>query len=862
MKKLIALSLFLFASVAEATTTHRCAQDEIVLHESAGVLRISIERFGDLGVHSTGKLTIYANLREAWYLPAGTFSLPFAPGQTLSSMEIPIENDYYDGTQRTIATCSGSIDGVPQQAGETRMSILVTDDEPLPTLTVAPFVEVWESDAGQVLEIPMSISPAFGHFGRINVATSNITTSNNDYHLSGFGEVDFLDRETHRSIFLTITGDQEPEQDEELFLRLSGDTAAKSVRVRINDDDRPPYTLELDRAGYAFDESSAGLVTIARGGLKSTAFTATLRIRGSEGHAQWPADVPIAFASGEVTKSVALDLNDGWYTGDRTGTIEVVTAGFLADSAELSVADDDPQPLLSIAGGEVLEGAAGQTTKLQATVTLSAPLGFDLQATVSSTPGTANADDYVRVDTKVFFAPGQLSLNVPIDIRGDAAPEVDETFTITVKSSSPSLAPVGIGSAIATIRDDDRPAGSGSHRFDAPATIEVSESQKWLVATIVRNGDTKTPSVATAKLFPGFGRTNATIEVRFAAHETRRDARFYIDDPYYSGNGEGRLELSTGGAEEDVRIVKIADDETRPMISIANLDVTEGATDRAAAFTIHIAPPSFRAIDVVVHATAGDHKNLPERITIPPFFTSYALPVTIVGDAVSEPVETFDTELTLPPDSPALRGDAVATCTIHDDDRGARLAFASDRIQHGATVTMTLELSAPSATAEALQVSELGAPLLALPPSALVPAGASSVTFDVVGLRVGQTTLRVAFGSLTLDTPLLVYGAAVPSVTPPEVRVPRGGAAMVTLALLPPADEEIRATVTSLDPAIAGVDSPVVITPGAVATFFVYGATIGQTSISITLPAEYGGTTLLVPVEVVDAAGRQRASRH
>jgi hypothetical protein len=44
--------------------------------------------------------------------------------------------------------------------------------------------------------------------------------------------------------------------------------------------------------------------------------------------------------------------------------------------------------------------------------------------------------------------------------------------------------------------------------------------------------------------------------------------------------------------------------------------------------------------------------------------------------------------------------------------------------------------------------------------------------------------------------------------------------------------------------------------------FLVYGASLGTTMLAITLPAELGGATVHLPVEVIEAPGRARATRH
>ena len=572
------------------------------------------------------------------------------------------------------------------------------------------------------------------------------------------------------------------------------------------------------------------------------------------------------FDAGQMFKTIELPIDDDWFTADRVGMLDVVVQGYVADSADLIVAENDPRPVLSISGGAAIEGALGQTTKLDVTLTLSSPLGLDLQTTVTTTNGTADASDYTYFDGPVLFPPGALSKKVSIDIRGDAKVEADETFTVSVKSCCPSLATVGNGVATAVIHDRDRPPSPTSFRFEQQGAFAASESQKWLELTVIRDADTLPAEAATIKLQLGPTRPRSPLDVRFRAGEKRKSVRVYIDDAFYSGDTTGRVELLKSSVVVEQRDITLVDDEPRPVVSIENMDVTEGDSDRNAAFRISVEPLSYQAIDVLVQSqagtAAGDFKNLPTHVTIPSMFPSASLPVTIVGDAISESTETFRVTLALPSGSPAVRGDVEATGTIHDDDRGARLTIASDRIQRGATVAMTLAIDTPSPIASVLRLSSTPGDVLGFEPTSTVVAGSSLVWIPVTGLRVGHAVLRADIGGTIVETPLFVHDVAVPVLGLDTIRVNQGAIASVPISLSPFAEEDVRVAITSLDTTIVGADGEVVIAPGVKTTFHVYGASRGSTHLSITLPAEYGGTTIVVPVEVTEHSGKARASRH
>jgi Calx-beta domain len=109
----------------------------------------------------------------------------------------------------------------------------------------------------------------------------------------------------------------------------------------------------------------------------------------------------------------------------------------------------DPFPELSI--GDVTTNetliSAGPT------VTLSAPSSETVTVHYATADGTADWTDYIAQAGTLTFPPGTTTARVPMDIKGDALDEPDETFFVNL--SDAQNATIARGRATITIVDDD-----------------------------------------------------------------------------------------------------------------------------------------------------------------------------------------------------------------------------------------------------------------------------------------------------------------------------------------------------------------------------------------------------------------------
>jgi len=120
------------------------------------------------------------------------------------------------------------------------------------------------------------------------------------------------------------------------------------------------------------------------------------------------------------------------FTGTDTFTY-TIDDGEFTSSAGVTVAVSPP-PTLSVAGVSLREGRSG-VTAFTFTVTLSAPSAAEVRVQFATQDGTAQAgSDYKATSGWLVFAPGQTTATVTVDVYGDRAKELDETFFIDFTS--------------------------------------------------------------------------------------------------------------------------------------------------------------------------------------------------------------------------------------------------------------------------------------------------------------------------------------------------------------------------------------------------------------------------------------------
>ncbi|HKO97011.1 MAG TPA: Calx-beta domain-containing protein [Pyrinomonadaceae bacterium] len=314
---------------------------------------------------------------------------------------------------------------------------------------------------------------------------------------------------------------------------------------------------------------------------------------------------------------------------------------------------------LSISDAAVVEGNDGSRT-LAFTVFLSSILPgsdvvFDI-ATANNSATTSNNDYEARNLKSQIIPAGQQTYTFSVTINGDTAVEPDETFLVNVINATG--ANLIDGEAVGTIENDDLPAltindvslpegDSGTRAFNFTVTLSAPAPKEGVVFDIATQNGTATsgdndylPYLATAqRIVPGSQTFTFVVFVN-GDLKIEPDETFIVN----VSNISGAIPVDSQG------VGTIQNDDS-PKLSINDVAIDEGNSGSAnLLFNVSSslpAPPGGIVFDIATHdasATVSNGDYVPRNLTsqtIPAGQTNYSFSVTVNGDMLVEPNETF-----------------------------------------------------------------------------------------------------------------------------------------------------------------------------------------------------------------------------
>ncbi len=348
-------------------------------------------------------------------------------------------------------------------------------------------------------------------------------------------------------------------------------------------------------------------------------------------------------------------------------------------------------PNLSINDVTVAEGNSGTVTAAF-TVSLSAPaqgtdVTFDI-ATADGTATTVNSDYVAKSLTNQVIPAGQTTYTFSVTINGDTNVEPDETFFVNVSNLVGANGTDSQGQG--TIQNDDVPSlsindvplnegNSGTTTFSftvslsspAPAggvTFDIATQDG--TATVAEN-DYVAKSL-TSQTIPA-GQSTYVFDVAVNGDlNIESNETFFVNVTSISG-------ATAGDTQGQGTIVN----DDSPVLSINDVSRAEGNSGTTT-FTFTVtstlpAPAGGITFDIATaDGTAQDHnpasedndyvaKSLPAQ-TIPAGQSTYTFDVTVNGDKIVEPDETFNVVISNASGGGATIGDNTGVGTIQNDD--------------------------------------------------------------------------------------------------------------------------------------------------------------------------------------------------
>ena len=363
----------------------------------------------------------------------------------------------------------------------------------------------------------------------------------------------------------------------------------------------------------------------------------------------------------------------------------------------------DPPPLVNTATFSVNEGnAAGQTINVP--INLSLVSGKPISVNYHTVAGTAAENvDFVPTSGTLQLPAGSTSGLVSVVVNGDTLVEPDAVFYIAI--DAPFNAVIGTSQSPVTLINDDF---GGSVQFGSQ-TYNVLENGGVGVFTITRiNGQASNITVqystsdGTASAGADYAATTGTVT--FGANETFKQITVPIINDSLDEVDPETINLTVSGVSGGASlgnlltsVLNIRDDDPLPATNIDSITVVEGNTSNSVAIVpVHLQVPSGRVVTVNYQTVSGtatspdDFLPASGTITFAPGETFKNVSVTIVGDRVIEPNETFNVVLSAPINTSLANSSAVVS--ISNDDAsvtvGGRVLTSDGAGLKNAAVTM------------------------------------------------------------------------------------------------------------------------------------------------------------------------------
>ncbi|HYR75689.1 MAG TPA: Calx-beta domain-containing protein [Pyrinomonadaceae bacterium] len=637
-----------------------------------------------------------------------TGTLTFAPGETNKTVSVSVNGDT---TFEADETFTVTLD-TPTNATILDGSGLgtITNDDTEPAISIGDKTQA-EGNAGTSnFDFAVTLSNASYQTITVHYTTVDGTASQPSDYTSTSGTVTFAPGETNKTVSVSVNGDTTFEADETFTVTLDTPTNAtiadgSGLGTITNDDTEPAISIgdKTQAEGNAGTSNFDFAVTLSNASYQ----TITVHYATNDGTATQPSDYTttsgtLTFAPGETNKTVSVSVNgDTTFEADETFTVTLDTptnATILDGSGLGTITNDDTEPAISIGDKTQTEGNAG-TSNFDFAVTLSNPSAQTVTVHYTTVDGTATQpSDYTTTSGTLTFAPGETNKTVSVSVNGDTTFEADETFTVTL--DTPTNATILDGSGLGTITNDDT---QPSFSIDDVTHNEGNSGTTSYVFTVTKNGASDISATVhfatvdgTATQPSDYASNSGTLT--FAGGVTTQTITVLVNgDTTYEANEAFTVHLSspTNATISDADGTgTITNDDSQPSFSIDDVTHNEGnsgTTTYTFTVTKSGATASTATVDFATAngttnpATGGgacgagiDYVSQNGTLTFAPGDTTMTVTVTVCGDTVSEPSETFFVNLSNATNASISDNQGVGTITNDD----AQPSFAIDDVSH------------------------------------------------------------------------------------------------------------------------------------------------------------------------------------
>jgi Tol biopolymer transport system component len=406
---------------------------------------------------------------------SSTGQLIFAAGELEKEVSVTVRGDeIFENDERFFVTLSNPTNADLSNL-RSRANGVISNDDAKPKVTIGT-ATASEGESG-TKDFVFNVELSNPSSQTINVAyetqDGTATLADQDYQ-SVRNTLTFAPGETQNTITVKVNGDRKFEQNETFSIRLTPDSNAdlstvvgQGVGTILPDDFRPTIAIS---SPTAINEGNNGTTAIAFPIQLSNPSSETVSVNfttrngtATDSDSDYGnSSGSITFAPGETSKVITIQaFGDTRYELNETFTVELSNpAGASLDStsATATILNDDPLPQLRITANPTTQPEGNSAlTVFTFEISLSEASPLPISVTYNTLDGTATTanNDYVAATQTITFAPGELRKTITINTLGDTQFESNETFQVSLSSST--NATVTINSATATIENDDTP---------------------------------------------------------------------------------------------------------------------------------------------------------------------------------------------------------------------------------------------------------------------------------------------------------------------------------------------------------------------------------------------------------------------
>ena len=620
----------------------------------------------------------------------------------------------------------------------------ITDDDGSPVPSIGDISQN-EGNAGNtafvftvVLSNPSSFQTSFVIFTQNGSASAP-----GDFTAIAPTLINFEPGQVSRTVTVQVVGDTVTESDENFQLAVGPndngvdgnpilDTGTATI---VNDDVARELNIDdvstLEGTGAG---NSNALFTVSLSAAPAVGTTVTVNYGTANGTAAAASDYTssngtLTFTpAGPLTQVISVTLTrDNIDEGDETYVVNLsgATNALILDNQGVgTIVDDDAAPVPTVSNVSVNEGNAGGVNALFL-ITLSNPSDSATTYQVFTTNGSAQAPgDYTAIPVApaafVTFPPLSTSQSTTVVVQGDSIVEANESFEVNLADAQALVGPDGVPTIVAsgtgTINNDDSAtlsiAGNSGPEGNSGTSartfaLTLSNPVQAIVQVSYSTVD-GTATVADADYQAASGTVN------FASLQTsaQTGSVLIVGDVEVEPDQSFSVTLSAVGLPPGVSLgtgtaaaVIVNDDATSASIAGASANEGTGA-NTTLNFTVSLSAPAKSPVSVQ-YTTVNGTAVAPSDFTATSGTLNFAsgqqtavIAVTVIGDSVVEPNESFSVSLSNP--NGATIATASATGTIVNDDSvslSINDVTQAEGSGGGMTVfTFTVTASGPSTT--------------------------------------------------------------------------------------------------------------------------------------------------------------------